>query len=53
MDNLGWAPAFCDYKKIMAELKSEDEMNVYQGIMELQTQLSMAQENTLKNFNAD
>ncbi len=35
-DNLGWAPAFADYKVILEQLKSEDEMIVYEAVMTLQ-----------------
>ena len=53
VDNLGWAPSFCDYKHILNELKSEDEMRIYGALSELNQQLAMAQENTIQSFSTD
>ena len=44
---MGWTPAFTDYKQLLEQLKSQDEMTVYQAVMNLQQSLSVAQENTL------
>lgn len=52
-DNMGWAPAFQDYKMILEQLKSGDEMVIYEAVINLQNQLSIAQENTLSNFAVD
>lgn len=52
-DNYGWSPAFQDYKQILELLKSQDEMLIYEAVMTLQSQLSVAQENTLTNFTLD
>ena len=41
-DNYGWSPAFQDYKMILEQLKSEDEMMVYEAVINLQNQLSIA-----------
>jgi hypothetical protein len=35
VDNLGWAPAFVDYKVILEQLKQEDEMVVYEAVVNL------------------
>lgn len=53
MDNYGWSPAFADYKQILEQLKSEDEMLIYEAMINLSNQLSMAQENTLASFPLD
>ena len=53
VDNFGWSPAFADYKQILEQLKSEDEMMVYEAVTTLSNQLSVAQENTLSNFMLD
>lgn len=53
MDNFGWAPAFADYKQILEQLKTGDEMLIYEGMVNLASQLSMAQENTLSAFPLD
>lgn len=38
---------------ILEQLKSKEEMIVYEAVMSLQNQLSIAQENTLSNFAVD
>jgi hypothetical protein len=52
-DNYGWSPAFQDYKQLLEQLKSPEEMIVYEAVTNLQNQLSIAQENTLSNFAVD
>ena len=52
-DNMGWAPAFADYKIILEQLRSKDEMCIYEAVVNLSNQLSVAQENTLSNFTLD
>ena len=43
MDEFGWgAPAFQDYKTLLEQLKCGDEMLVYEAVMTLQSQLSIA-----------
>mmetsp|Transcript_39169 Transcript_39169/g.37533 ORF Transcript_39169/g.37533 Transcript_39169/m.37533 type:complete len:101 (+) Transcript_39169:25-327(+) len=42
-----------DYKQILDQLKHEDEMVVYEAVLNLQGQLAVAQENTLSNFMLD
>lgn len=42
-----------DYKVILEQLKSQDEMIIYEAVMNLQQQLSIAQDNTLSNFAVD
>ena len=34
-DHLGWSPAFQDYKLILEQLKSQDEMSIYTAVMSL------------------
>lgn len=34
-DNLGWAPVFADYKLILEQLKSNDEMSIYEAVVNL------------------
>ena len=53
IDNLGWSPAFADFKQILEQLKSDDEMMIYEAVTNLSNQLSVAQENTLTNFTLD
>lgn len=53
MDNYGWSPAFTDYKQILEQLKTGDDMLIYEGMINLSNQLSMAQENTLTTFPLD
>lgn len=36
VDNYGWSPAFADYKQILEQLKSTDEMMVYEAVINLQ-----------------
>jgi hypothetical protein len=38
---------------ILEQLKSQDEMIIYEAVMNLQQQLSIAQDNTLSNFAVD
>jgi hypothetical protein len=52
-DNQSWAPLFQDNKLILEQLKSPDEMVVFEAVSNLQNQLSMAQDNTLSNFPVD
>lgn len=49
-DNFGWGPAFTDYKQILEMLKSGDDMLIFEGMQSLNTQLQIAQDNTLQNF---
>lgn len=42
-----------DYKQILEQLKSGDEMTIYQAVLNLSNSLHMAQENTLNNFSID
>ena len=34
-DHLAWAPAFADYKVILEQLKSQDEMSIYEAVVNL------------------
>ncbi len=38
----GWATVFADYKGILEQLKSNDEMLIYQAVINLSNALSMA-----------
>lgn len=42
-----------DFKVMLENLKSPDEMIVYESVINLQNALSIAQENTLSNFAVD
>lgn len=35
VDNFGWAPAFTDYKQILEQLKTGDDMLIYEGMINL------------------
>ena len=52
-DNQSWAPLFQDNRLILEQLKSPDEMVVFEAVSNLQNQLSIAQDNTLSNFPVD
>ena len=52
-EGFGWSPQVSDYKVILEQLKSQDEMIIYEAVMNLQQQLSIAQDNTLSNFAVD
>ena len=34
-DNYGWQPAFTDFKALLEQLKSKDEMVVYEAVTNL------------------
>ena len=34
-DNLGWSPAFADFKLILEQLRSDDEMLIYEAVVNL------------------
>ena len=51
-EDYGWNAGFSAVNWL-AELQSEDEMRIYSAILELSRTLSLAQENTMTNFNID
>ena len=38
---------------MLEELKTGDDIRIMQGVIDLSTELSMAQENTMNNFSSD